>query len=145
MYFLSVPFRIQLNCAQKLNSSFRFWEYPHSYVEIKPFLQCGCSNPITTANFNGVSYTREMKLHKYLDVQRQDTTMTEERGKGQNYGHVGFNIAHRWGRGRSYLADYIQSFIVTGKHVILLDLLPVREYPLSRDKTYRRGRDNLSF
>jgi len=69
-----------------------------------------------------------------------------DRGNGRkdNYEHVGFNIAYQR-RGESYLADYIQSFIVTGKHVILLDLLPVREYPLSRDKTCHRGRDNLSF
>lgn len=62
-----------------------------------------------------------MKLHKYLDVQRQGYRNDKGTGRGlcRITDTLGL-ISHIGGGG--YFADYIQSFIVTGKRVILLDL-----------------------
>lgn len=49
---------------------------------LKLFLRRESSNPITAANFNGVSYTREMKLHKYLDAQHEGYRNDKGKGRG---------------------------------------------------------------
>lgn len=87
-----------------------------------------------------------MKLRKYLDVQRQGTAMIEEWGKVPHRITDTLGLISRiGGEGGEARITYKVSSLRAHKRVILLDLLPVREYPLSMGETCPRERDNLSF